>query len=36
LIWGEFVEDFEDVALNELDERYIRFISIRDVSKGMR
>ncbi len=36
LIWREFVEEYEDVALSELDGRYIRFISIRTASKGTR
>lgn len=29
LIWREFVEEYEDVTLRNLDGRYIRFISIR-------
>jgi hypothetical protein len=36
LIWREFGEEYEDVSLNELDERYIRFISVQDVSRGAR
>jgi hypothetical protein len=36
LIWREFVEEYEDVALSEIDGRYIRFISIRAASKGTR
>jgi hypothetical protein len=33
LIWREFVEEYQDVALASLDEKYIRFISIRTGSK---
>jgi hypothetical protein len=36
LIWHEFVEEYMDVALSELDGRYIRFISIRTASKDTR
>ena len=34
LIWREFVEEYEDLALSQLDGRYIRFISVRAASKG--
>jgi len=36
MVWREFVEEYEDVALSELDDRYIRFISVRDGSKDAR
>jgi hypothetical protein len=36
LIWREFVEEYRDLTLADLDRKYIRFISIRDVSKEPR
>jgi hypothetical protein len=34
LIWREFVEEYEDLALSDLDGRYIRFISVQAPSEG--